>query len=302
MSSAVVKPLASSPAIVLPATFKPLSGPNIVPPHTPTEQTVFVLLPSSSLSITSPLLAQKIPTPSNLLSNTVVKPLASSLAISLLATLKLLSGPNIVLSHTLAGGTASVLLLLSSLSMTSFFLAQGILATSILLSGVVVEPFIPSITQSTSLTLLLDLAIEFLMQGRNQCQSTSIPAPLLSPSLDLLEKPANRLTIEPATNLDPDKLHLDSLHDKNIASLLKALAENVCNTDKDIIPARKKKTLAKDACNADEDVSTAGKKKTRRKVALLSDRDIAPAGKIKTWGMRKLRPKKKMCLRKKKDV
>ena len=110
----------------------------------------------------------------------------------------------------------------------------------------------------------------------------TITLQLPSPGLDLLEKPTNRPTIEPATNSDPDTLHLDSLYDENIASLLEALAKDACNADEDVAPAGKKRTLAKDACDADENVATARKKKTWRKVALLSNRDVAPAGKKRT--------------------
>ena len=46
-----------SPAICPPATLKLLSDPNIVFLLTPAEQTAFVLFPSSSPSMTSPLLA-----------------------------------------------------------------------------------------------------------------------------------------------------------------------------------------------------------------------------------------------------
>ena len=183
--------------------------------------------------------------------------------------------------------------------MTSPFSAQRIPAPSTFLSGEIVELYIPPAIQSISLTLLLDPAVESSVQDGNQCQSTSVPAPLPSPDLDLLERPANRSTIEPATNPDPSTLHLDSLHDENIASLLEALAEDFCNTDEDVTPAGEKRTLAKDAYDADEDVATAGKKKTWRKVALLLDRDVAPAGKKRIRGKEKVRPRKKMRLREK---
>ena len=100
--------------------------------------------------------------------------------------------------------------------------------------------------------------------------------------MDPLERPANRPIIEPATNHISNTLYLNSLHDENIASLLEALAEDACNTDKDVAPAEKKRTLAKDACDADEDVAPARKKRTWGKVALLSDRDVAPARKKRT--------------------
>ena len=48
--------LAPSPAIGPPATLNLLSGPNIIPPPMPAEQTASILSPSSSLSMTSPLL------------------------------------------------------------------------------------------------------------------------------------------------------------------------------------------------------------------------------------------------------
>ena len=79
--------------------------------------------------------------------------------------------------------------------------------------------------------------------------------------MHLLKKPTNQATIEPATNPDPDILHLDSPHDENIASLLETLAEDTCNADEDVASAGKKRTLAKNACNADKDLATAGKKK-----------------------------------------
>ena len=111
--------------------------------------------------------------------------------------------------------------------------------------------------------------------------------------MDPLERPANRPTIEPATNPDPNTLYLDSPHDENITSLLDALAEDACNADENVAPAGKKRTLAKDACNADENVAMAGKKRTWGKIALLSNRDVALAGKKKTQRKGKVRPKEK---------
>ena len=291
--------LAPSLAIDLPATLKLLFGPNIVPLLIPANQTVSDLLPSSSLSMTSPLSVQGIPVSFTLSSGAVVKPLVPSSVIRPPATLKPLFSLNIILFLTPAKETASGLLPSSSLSMTSPFLAQEITTPSIFLSGAVVEPSIPPATQSTSLTLLLNLAMEFPVQGENQRQSISVPVPLPSPTLDLLGRPANQSTIEPATNLDPDTPYLDSPHDKNIASLFKALAKDACNADEDIAPAGKKKTLAKDACDADEDVAPAGKKRTWGKVALLLDRDVALAEKKRTWEKEKLCPRKKMYPRKK---
>ena len=188
LSNAVLAP---SPAIGLPATLKSLSGLNIVPLPTPAKQTASVLLLSSSPSMTSPLLAQGIPAPSTLLSVAVIKTLAPSPAIDPQATLKLLSGPNIVPLTTPAKKTASVFLPLSSLSMTSPLVAQVIPAPSTLLSDAVVKPFIPPAIQSSSLTPLFDPAMESPAQGGNQRQSTSVSTPLPSPRLDLLENLAN---------------------------------------------------------------------------------------------------------------
>ena len=125
------------------------------------------------------------------MSGAVVELLAPSPAKGPPATLKSLSVPNIVPLPTPAKKTVSVLLPSFNSSMTSFFLAQRILAPSIFLSGAVVELFIPPITQSTSFKPLLDPAMESPAQGKNQCQSTTVLAPLPSPGLDLLEKPAN---------------------------------------------------------------------------------------------------------------
>lgn len=96
--------------------------------------------------MTSPLLAQGIPAPSNLSSGAVVEPLALSPAIGLLATLKPLSSLNIVPLLTLVEKTASVFSRLSSPSMTSPLSAQRILVFSTLLSGVVVESSFPPAT------------------------------------------------------------------------------------------------------------------------------------------------------------
>lgn len=111
-------------------------------------------------------------------------------------------------------------------------------------------------------------------QGRNQRQSISVPAPLPSPSLDLSEKPANRLTIEPATNPNPGILHLHFLYNENIANLLEAMVKMACDTD--------------------EDIASAEKKRTQGKVALLlnKDKDVAPTKKKRNWG------KGKVCLKK----
>ena len=283
--SAVVKLLVPSLAISLPATLKPLSGPNIVPPLIPDEQIASVLLPSSNPSMTSLLLAQRIPALSTFLSSAVVKLLVPSPAIGPPATLEPLFGLDIVPPPTPGKETASVFLLLSSPSMTSSFLAQEIPTLSIFLSGAVVKLSIPLAIQSTSLIPLLNPPMEFPAQGGNQRQSTSISAPLLNPGLDPLERSANRSIIKPATNPNPITLHLNSLHDENIAGLLEALAKDTCDADEDVAAAGKKRTLAKDTCNADEDVATAGKKKTWRKVALLSDKDIVPAEK-KEFGER----------------
>ena len=140
------------------------------------------------------------------MSSAVVKLLAPSPAIGLPATLKPLSGPNIVSFPTPAKETTSVLLPSSSPLMMSLFLAQGILAPSTFLSGAVVEPFILPATQSTSLTPLLDLAMKSPAQDENQHQSIFVPVSLPSPGLDPLERPANRPTIELATNPDPNTL------------------------------------------------------------------------------------------------
>lgn len=127
--------LAPNPAIDPPATLKPLSGPNIVPPPTPAEQTASVLSPLSSPLMTSLFLAQGIPAPCILLSSAIVEPLAPSPAIDPPATLKPLSGPNIVPFLTPAKKTASILSPSSSLSMTFPLSAQGIPASSTFLSG-----------------------------------------------------------------------------------------------------------------------------------------------------------------------
>ena len=183
-------------------------------------------------------------------------------AISPPATLKCLSSPNVILLLTPAKKTASVFLPLSSPSITSSFLAQGIPALSTFLSNTIFEPFIPPATQSISLTSLLDPAVEFPVQGGNQRQSTSVPASLPSPDLNPLERSVNRPIIESAANLNPDTLHLDFPQDKNIANLLEALAEDACNANENIALSEKKKTLAKDAYHADEDVAMARKKRT----------------------------------------
>lgn len=91
--------------------------------------------------------------------------------------------------------------------------------------------------------------------------------------MDLLERPSNQLTTEPTTNLDPNTLHLDFPHDKNITSTLQA--------------------LAKEACNANEKIAPAKKKRIWKKVALLSDGNIVPARKKKPLRTRKVRPRKK---------
>ena len=103
---------------------------------------------------------------------------------------------------------------------------------------------------------------------------------LLSLGLDFLEKSTNWLTIEPAINLDPNTLYLDSLHNKNITNLLEALIKNACNVDKNIVLVRKKRT--------------------QRKVVLLLDKNVAPVGKKRTREKKKVCPRKKMHLRKKK--
>lgn len=69
--------------------------------------------------------------------------------------------------------------------------------------------------------------------------------------LDSLQRPANQLTIEPDTNFTPNILYLDSLHDKNITSLLKALTKNAYNAlllDENIVLAGKKKLREKLPC------------------------------------------------------
>ena len=110
--------------------------------------------------MTSRFLAQRILAPSTFLFVAVVELLVPSPAIDPPATLKLLSGPNIVSLLTPIKETASVLLLSSSPSITSSFSTQEIPAPSTLLSSAVVEPSIPPAIQSTSLTSLLDPALE----------------------------------------------------------------------------------------------------------------------------------------------
>ena len=141
-------------------------------------------------------------------------------------------------------------------------MAQKIPASSTLFFGAVIEPSIPPATLSISLIPLLDPAVESPAQSKNQRQSISIPPLLLNLGLNPSKRLANCPIIEPATNLDPNTLHLDSSYDENKASVLEALAEDVCNADKDVAPAGKKRTLAKDTCDADEDVALARKKKT----------------------------------------
>lgn len=80
--------------------------------------------------------------------------------------------------------------------------------------------------------------------------------------MDFLEEPANWSTIEPAINCNPIILYLDSPYDKNIAGLLKVLVKNACDTNENIILARKKKFLAKNVYDADKDVGPARKKRT----------------------------------------
>lgn len=111
--------------------------------------------------------------------------------------------------------------------------------------------------------------------------------------MDLLEEPANWPTIEPAINCNPNILYLDSPYGENIASLLKLLVKNACNTNKNIALARKKKFLAKNVYDADKNVGPARKKRTWRKVALLSNKNIAPARKKRIWRKRKVRKRKK---------
>lgn len=94
-----------------------------------------------------------------------------------------------------------------------------------------------------------------------------------------MERPTNRLIIESASYPVPNTLYLDFLHAENIVSLLKPLAENVCDADEDVAPAGKKRTLAKDAYNADKEVAPTRKKRTWRKVALLLDKNVVPARK-----------------------
>lgn len=159
--------LAPSPAIGPSATLKPLSGSNIVPPFTPAEQTTFVFLLSFNLSMTSLLSTQEIPAPSTLSSVAVVELLVPSPAISPLASLKLLSCPNIIPSPRPIKETASLLLPLSSPLIMSPILSQGIPAPCTLLFGAVVRPSFPSIIQSTPLTSLLDPAVESPTQGKN---------------------------------------------------------------------------------------------------------------------------------------
>lgn len=110
--------------------------------------------------MTSPLSIQGILATSTLLFSTVIKLLVPKPAINPLATLKILSGPNIVPPLTLVKETVSILLPLFSPSMTSLFLAQRIPAPFTLLSGIVVKPSILPATQFISLTPLLDLAVE----------------------------------------------------------------------------------------------------------------------------------------------
>ena len=157
----------------------------------PAEQTISVLLPSSSSLMMFPLLTQRILSPFTLLSSAVVEFLAPSPAISLPATLKPLSGPNIVSPLTPVEKIVSVFLSSSSPLMTSSLLAPKISVPSILLSNTVVELFIPPATQSISLKPWLDPAVEFSVKDRNQRQSISVPAALPSLDLDPLDRPAN---------------------------------------------------------------------------------------------------------------
>lgn len=117
-----------------------------------------------------------------------------------------------------------------------------------------------------------------------------------------MKKPADRLTIEPTTNFDPNILYLDFLYDTNIASLLETLAEAVCDIDENVTPARKKRTLAKNVYDTDKNVVLAGKKRTWENVILLSNKDITPAGKKRTWRKGKIRSRKEMHLREKRNV
>ena len=111
--------------------------------------------------------------------------------------------------------------------------------------------------------------------------------------MDLLEEPANWPTIEPAINCNPNILYLDFPYGKNIASLLKVLVKNACDTNENIALARKKKFLAKNVYDADKDVGPVRKKRTWRKVALLSNKNIALARKKRIWGKKKVRRRKK---------
>lgn len=132
--------LAPSPAIDPPTILKPLSGPNIISPPTPAEQTVSIHSPSSSPLMTSRFSAQGIPAPFSLFSGAVVKPLVPSLVIGPPAILKTLSGLNIIPLPTPAKETVSIISSLSSPLMTFPFSVQGIPALSTFLSGAVVKP------------------------------------------------------------------------------------------------------------------------------------------------------------------
>ena len=88
--------------------------------------------------------------------------------IGLLATLKPLSGLNIVPLPMPIKKTISIFLSSSSPLMISSLLVQGISLFSTLLFGVFVKPFIPFATQSSSLIPLLDSAVESYTQGENQ--------------------------------------------------------------------------------------------------------------------------------------
>lgn len=86
--------------------------------------------------------------------------------------------------------------------------------------------------------------------------------------MDPLEKPANWPTIEPAINLDPGTLYLDSPYNKIITSLLEALAKDAYDAfllDKNIVPTEKKRTQGKVALISDKDVTMTRKKKSAPK-------------------------------------
>lgn len=156
VSSPIIEHLLSAPSLptssflLLYVAIKTL----LLPPGPQAPLNLFSVLENKPLFLSGKQSALSL----TLLSNTALAP---NLTISTPATFYFMSNLNIVSPLTSVKQTIFVLLLLSSTSITSFFLAQKIPTSSIFLSATVVKLFFLPNIQSISFKSQLDLIVKF---------------------------------------------------------------------------------------------------------------------------------------------